>query len=170
MAVEAEAAAAVTNNEIAEHIRGPKHAEAVKLAKEAGTQEQRALYIRRYRQIVNFDYWRSRCRAEQLPSTLLARRLIYEAIRELKNGRLDSADPTQPGAKQLFEAGFVAWGQTLTACPAIEGDEHQGVSRELVEAIVLYRQKILEERPLPEDFALKGLVDRWNKRPGHGKE
>jgi len=52
----------------------------------------------------------------------------------------------------------------------MEDVEHEGVSKELVGAIMLYRQKILEGRPLPEDFALKGLVDRLEQRTSHGKE
>lgn len=52
----------------------------------------------------------------------------------------------------------------------MEDDENEGVSKELVGAIMLYRQKILEDRPLPEDFALQGFLDRWNQRISHGKE
>ena len=61
--------------------QGPKREEAVELAKEAAEHEEIAGYIRRYREIVNFVYWRLRAEVEQTDDMLGARRLIHQGDR-----------------------------------------------------------------------------------------
>lgn len=169
LADQAEESLKLTLLSVASRVVGPKRHQAKKLAEEADAREQMALCISRYRLIVNFDCWKARCHAEQLPSTLLARRLLFAANEELRKGRLNSNSDDEPGAKQLFEQGFLAWKESFAACPGIQDDEELG--KELVGEIMLYRQKVLEDGPLPEDFAIKELVDRSNQRAaGQDKE
>ncbi len=118
-------------------------------------------HTRRAIDLVNFDYWKSRCRMEQLPSTVDGRRLLHEARRELQMGQQDSNDPGRPGAKQLFEQGFLAWQRSLANFPIIETDQYD-VGPYLAEALNLYRKRILDGGPFPAKFPLKHLAKQSN--------
>ncbi len=60
MAAEAEELLQVSHEEVARKITGPQRAQAKKLAAEATAHEELTTYIRRYRDIVNFVFWRLR--------------------------------------------------------------------------------------------------------------
>ena len=87
----------MTHNEVARRIKGPKHEEALKLAKEATDLEEVATYIRRYREIVNFVYWRLRAQVEQTDEMLTARSSSTRAIKSMPKPRWKT--PATPTAK-----------------------------------------------------------------------
>ena len=53
----------------------------MKLAKEIENDETFALYTNLERMKVNFDFWRTRARAEQTPECLAARKAIHDGDR-----------------------------------------------------------------------------------------
>ena len=101
----AEAAIAVTHNEVARKITGPQRKEALRLAKDAADREQLASYIQRYREIVNFVYWRFAAKIEQTDEMLTTRKLIHQGNRSLFRGRPDRrANAYQPGPGRLAQS------------------------------------------------------------------
>ena len=61
------------------------------LATEIEDYEQRADFVRRYRQIVNYEYWKTRCEVEQLDEANAARKHLYQADKDFREGRLEPA-------------------------------------------------------------------------------
>lgn len=138
------------------------------MAKLADDARLRALYCRRERMKVNYDAWKLRCRIEQLPDAVSARQYSYQAQEALKQGRLDSTDEKQPGARQLFEKGFAAWKRTLAAWPALKEDF--SFMADVSTAARTYRQRILKGRPLLDDFPLKQEIEQWDHWQGESLE
>lgn len=73
LAYEAEERMRVTHEDVARQIKGPQHAKAKKLAEDATSREETATYISRYRETVNFMYWRLRAQVEQSEEALNAK-------------------------------------------------------------------------------------------------
>ncbi len=150
----------ITNVDIAEKVEPPHRAEARRLAKQADAAKRMADVIGRYRSIVNFDYWTLRCRIERLSTTLSARQRLYQASRELEQQPV-TADHLAK-AKSLFDDGFALWRQTFDAYPTLYEDPV--LAEELLPAIESCRRAFLGHEPLPQNFPLKELVDRWADR------
>ena len=136
--------------EVAERADKAHRVEALRLAEAAASAENQAQIIDRYREIVNFDYWRSRCDMEQTADALAARKLIHDA-----NAAFRAADLTT--AKTKYEEGLQKWRAVLDAYPKFK-DESIFVD-DLNEEIDRYR-KLLEQLDLkfPEDFVLKEIL------------
>lgn len=146
---------AVTHQELAQRITGPKGAVARDHASKAALAEQMADYIDRYRQIVNFEYWRLRCQVEQDPLTLQAHQYIYQA---------DQQELDLPQARENYEKGMAAWRKVLDAHPKLLDDRTTG--EELVEMIERYRKVLgrIGEPRLPPNFILQDVLDRYGKK------
>ena len=69
------------------------HEEAVKLAKEIENDETLAMYTNRERSKVNFDFWRTRARAEQTAECLAARKAIHDGDQAFAKGDMIRARP-----------------------------------------------------------------------------
>ncbi len=108
--------------------------------------------INRYREIVNFDFWRACCEAEVTEPALRAREATWSAAKEFENARL------QP-AKKFYEDAFVAWREVLDASPILRNDTI--TNEDINDYIVRYR-KVLEQldEPFPRPFVLQDVVDR----------
>lgn len=156
LAQAAERKIAVTHEELAQRIQGPNRLQALQHAREAKLAEQMAEYIDRYRQIVNFEYWRLRCQVEQDPQTLQARQYIYFADQD--------ALINLPKALQNYEKGLAAWRKVLDAYPPLLEDRTTG--EELVEMIERYKELLgrISEPRLPPDFILQDVLDRYGKK------
>ncbi len=165
LAERAEAALVVTNQDVAKRVEGANREKALAIADAADAAESAMRLARQCRLIVNYDCWQCRCRAEQLPSTLKGRRLLFEARRELRKISSLSPDVSVPDdVKRAYEQGFSAWHETLAACPALEQDE--GIREELLSAAGVYRRHLLDGAPLPEGFPLREAIDRWSRLGG----
>ncbi len=158
LAFEAEERMGVTHEDVARQIKGAQHAKAKKLAEEATNHEETATYISRYRETVNFVYWRLRAQMEQTDEALNARKFIYQGDRAFRDG-----DPT--AARTAYDQGFVLWRQALDKFPALFEDEITG--SDLMDLIIQY-QRILKQldEPFPQKFILKDVIDRYGKKPG----
>jgi len=122
------------------------------LAREHQEAEETATMISRYRDIVNFNFWRATCETEVTEPALRARETMWEAEREFAAARL------QP-AKAAFEASFAAWREVLDASRVLRED--QIVADELAEFVGRYR-RLLEQldEPFPQPFILQDMLDR----------
>ena len=65
--------------------------EAKRLAFELSDAQDYATTIRRYRQIVIFDYWETKCEVEQTETAVSARKFIYDATAAQKLGQFEEA-------------------------------------------------------------------------------
>jgi hypothetical protein len=108
--------------------------------------------ISRYREIVNFDFWRACCESEVTEPALRAREATWSAAKEFENARL------QP-AKKFYEDAFVAWREVLDASPILRNDTI--TNEDINDYIVRYR-KVLEQldEQFPKPFVLQDVVDR----------
>ena len=91
-------------DEIARRAPQAHRAEAMKLAKEIENDETLAVYTNRERMKVNFDFWRTRARAEQTAECLAARKAIHDGDQAFAKGDLIRARPE-------YEKGLRGWRQ-----------------------------------------------------------
>ena len=108
--------------------------------------------IDRYRDIVNFDFWRATCETEVTEPALRAREAAWRAEREFENARLQTA-------RKAYEEAFVAWREVLDASPVLRDD--QLTADDLAEIVGRYR-KVLEQldEKFPKPFILQDVLDR----------
>ena len=104
-----------------------------------------------YRSIVNYDYWRNRCEAEQLEIALKARQLVRDAdlIRN-SAGELSKA-------RRMYEEAWDNWALLFEKYPVLL-DSVQG--QELVESVAHYHDLLSKlDVDFPADFKLNKLLD-----------
>jgi hypothetical protein len=157
LAAEAAAAVRVTWPMVAREAPAAVQARAKELARQYVEAHETAEIIDRYRDIVNFDFWRAACEAEVTEPALLAREKIWEADREFENARL------QP-AKKAFEEAFAAWRKVLDASPVLRQDDLS--AQDMRDVVDRYR-KLLEQldEPFPKPFVLQDVLDRAGPNP-----
>ncbi len=167
LASKAKAAMKVTHKDVAKRIKGSMRDKAVELADKATDLEWQATITRRYRDIVNFVYWRDRAKIEQEPDTLLARESIYD-------GDLAFADGRPNDALECYDRGFEAWSRVLKKHEIMlqerkTSDTPAGIEvdvptfrDDLVDVIERYR-KILDQLDMefPKDFILQKFLDKY---------
>jgi hypothetical protein len=107
--------------------------------------------IARNRQIVNFEYWRTRCDAERTKLALDARRNVYEADRLFASGEKFNE------ARKQYEEAWTAWAQIFKDHPPLMDNAE---AQDLIESIGHYRDLLnqLDEK-FPADFVLNELLD-----------
>jgi hypothetical protein len=147
----------VTPEEVAKRVQGTKRREALKLAKQAADDAKTAEMIDRYRQIVNFTYWRRRAQIEQTDEATKAREFIY-----LGNQAYKSADLGK--AKDQYDEGFKKWRSLLDKPEFASLKTDRSMVEDLGEVIKKYRE-ILEKRDegLPKDFILQDIANEAAK-------
>jgi len=139
----------VSPSEIVLHAPESIKPQARWLAKQINQKAGRADFIKRYRQIVNFDYWMTRCRVEQLEEANQARKYLYQAEDHFKNARLEFAE-------QDYEIAWDAWAKIYQQYPQLR--DVVG-AEDVVDAIKRYTSLLGQlDRPFPTDFKLKELV------------
>ncbi len=143
--------------EIAQRGDTANQLEALRLADSATRDEWMAGVIDRYRDIVNFKYWRLHCEAEQTPDALAAHKAIYDGEHAFRASDLDSA-------KKQYDEGLNHWRAVLDAFPLLM--EETIVIDELVDVIDQYR-KLLDQLDIdfPETFVLQDVLDKKNASP-----
>ncbi len=156
VAFEAERAIKVTWPMVAREAPADLRERALDLARRHQEAEETATMIERYRDIVNFNFWRATCEAEVTEPALRAREKTWEARREFEKARL------QP-AKEAFEEAFTAWREVLDAAPVLRDD--QLVADDIAEIVDDYR-RVLEQldEPFPRPFVLQDVLDRAGPR------
>ena len=107
--------------------------------------------IDRYRDIVNFDFWKASCEAEVTEPALRARERTWVADKEFGAARLQAA-------KAAYEESFAAWREVLDASKVLREDPL--TADDIAEVVDRYR-KLLEQldEPFPKSFVLQDVVD-----------
>jgi len=112
--------------------------------------KETAEIIDRYREIVNFNFWRASCEAEVTEPALKAREATWRGEREFENARLQTA-------KQAFEEAFAAWRVVLDGSKVLREDS---IFRDDLNEVVDKYRKLLEQldEPFPKDFILGDIL------------
>ena len=127
-------------------------AKAKRLAEEHVEAAETADIIDRYRDIVNFDYWRATCEMSVTDLALQAREATWRAEKDYEEARL------QP-AKQAFEEAFKAWRKVLDDSEVLREDAM--TQEDIVEIIDIYRELLEQlDEPFPQPFILDDVLDR----------
>jgi hypothetical protein len=160
LAAQAEAQLEITLEEIAKQVPIEKRKQAKELAEEALKNQAIATDISRSRDVVNYAYWELRAKVEQEDDALDARKFIFEGT------RLFRREADLPGAKDLFDKGFLKWRSVLDKYPALVEDSITG--DDLMEEIKVYRelfQKIQKPgETFPKPFILQDIIDKYDKK------
>ncbi len=143
----------------------------MKLAKEIENDETLALYTNRERMKVNFDFWRTRARAEQTAECLAARKAIHDGDKAFAKGDLIRARP-------MYEEGLRGWRKVLDDPEFHTLVDDVCLGGDLVDVIRNY-QKCLDQddQDLPEffiddrgvrheGFILQDIIDKHGSRQG----
>ena len=116
--------------------------------------QQRADFVRRYRQIVNFDYWRTRCEVEQLEEANTARKHLYQADADLAAALLLDA-------KANYELAWDAWAQIYEQYRSLRAAVG---AEDVVDAVKRYAFLLGQlDESFPADFKLKELVQNHDR-------
>jgi len=150
LAIEAAEKLMVSHQQVAERAPRERHAEALRLAKRIVATEEQARTIDRYRDIVNFVYWRTRCEAEQQDEAIRARRFVYEADRAYEAADLE-------GARRKYEDAWEEWAKIFAQHPSLMEDT---TAEDLMESVHRYRELLgqLDEAFPPPGFKLAPLL------------
>ena len=115
-----------------------------------------AEWIDRYRENVNFDYWRTRCRIEQLHETVTARRHIFNATQLKEKVELDAA-------RKEYEQAWDLWAKLIEANPELV---ESLTADDLLEYVTDYVKLLSDlDEKLPEDFKLRPLLEKHGQFP-----
>ncbi len=156
LAADAQEKLQISHLEVAAHVPRANREKARKLAERITELEDHIQQIDRYRQIVNYAYWRLRCRVEQTPDAVDAREFIYRAEQALAAGNL-------PEAIDRYDEGFAKWRQVLDAHPGLLED--QTTIEDLMDTIGKYRELLDQlDQPLPDDFLLHDVISLHDRQ------
>ncbi|MEI8226868.1 MAG: hypothetical protein WCH77_01195 [Planctomycetota bacterium] len=152
LAAEAESGLQVTWPMVVREAPADVRDKAQDLARQYIEARETADIIDRYRDIVNFDFWRATCETEVTEPALRAREAAWRAEREFENARLQTA-------RKAYEEAFAAWREVLDASPVLRDD--QLTADDLAEIVGRYR-KVLEQldEKFPKPFILQDILDR----------
>ncbi|HVX11870.1 MAG TPA: hypothetical protein VHC22_11865 [Pirellulales bacterium] len=146
----------VNHRDFAERITGPQHDKAIELADEVTRMQQLAELINHEREVVNFAYWRLRCRAEKTDAALEARRLLYVGKGLYENAQFEEA-------RENYENAFSEWRKVVDEFPAMVDDTIGGTSLE--EAVKGYVDVLKQlDEPFPKNFPIKDVVAAMLRR------
>jgi len=85
---------------------------AFQIAKRAEDAALTAQRVGRYRENVNFAYWRTRCEVEQQPQAVAARRHVYQAKQLQTDGELEQA-------LKEYEEAWTLWANIIEKNPTL---------------------------------------------------
>ncbi len=146
----------ITPQHIAAHIAATtpeKAGQAHKLAKRIVETQRRMIRINTNRDVSNYAYWERRCRIEQSPEALRARRLAFEGRKVFRDeGGLGEA-------KRLYEECFDLWAKVYKDNPDMPVDSL--TSADVVEYVDQYRA-VLDQLELSlSDEAIDAQFPLW---------
>lgn len=151
----AEQQIAVRHDEVARTVTGPDRIRALQLADQLEGEANHAKYINIYRGIVNFVYWKQRCKAEREPRMLAARTAVFEADRQLELGENFGE------VRKLYENAWEAYAGIFKDYPELMDNPE---SEDLVESVERYRDLLSQlDKPFPVDFILNPMLDKHKR-------
>ena len=145
----------VSHDDVLKRITGPEHGQARQIVEQLNDAEETSRIINRYREIVNYDYWRLRARVERTEQARDARKAVYVAERAFEKGDLVTA-------KTSFDDGLALWRTLIDKNPQMIED--RTVGDDLADVCKDYI-RLLEKRDeaLPKPFILQDVLDRYGK-------
>ena len=147
-------------DEIARRAPQAHRHEAMDLAKQIARDEELALYTNRERMKVNFDFWRTRARAEQTPECVAARQAVYDGDRAFAKGDMIRARPK-------YEEGLRGWRKVLDDPEFHSLVDDVSLGGDLVDVVRRYQLCLdQDDRDLPDPFILQDIVDKHGSRQG----
>ena len=157
LANEAEEILRITNMELAQRMSADRIEHGIEVAQKLDNAKEQSVWTDRYRDIVNFKYWRHRAAFEQLPDVIQARKLLYEGKKAFQQGDLTVS-------KRDYDQAF----ELIKKCkdlPQFAGLDDEDAFQLDFKAVMETYMKILEQRneKLPDDFILHDL---WEKSGG----
>jgi len=141
-------------NEIALGAPAERQNSARRFAKQAFDAEGAATVIERERNVVNFDYWMTRCESEQSETTASARRHLYDADRFFEDTDFEQA-------RREYELAWQDWAEVYKRFPILMDDVE---AEENYDAIKRYRRLLgqLDEQFPPIGFPLMQLLSYFD--------
>ncbi len=149
----------VSNEEWAQNLPMEKRKQGLALAKQLDQANDQAKLVRRYRLIVNYQYWAIRGELEKLPAIIESRKLIYEADKLFENNELRQAVAN-------YDRAFALWVEVINSQDRFKDilDEELFASdlRETYDKYVLIRTQddpTLREEEIRRAFPLKKVLE-----------
>jgi hypothetical protein len=141
----------VSAREIASRAPANVAAQIRRLTEQIEEEERVRQAINGDRQVVAYDYWKTRCEAENMKQAPQAHKNIYDA------DRLGAKGEQLKEARELYEQGFELWAQIYKRHPGLMENSE---SRDLIQSVGRY-QLLLDQldEPFPRDFALTPLLE-----------
>jgi hypothetical protein len=154
---EGERVLTLSNDLIADQADPGDLERAWELATELSRYETRATFIKRYQDVVNFDYWKTRAEVEQTLHAVRARDYLYQADQAFR----DRNDLNL--SRELYDNAWDLWAVIFDVHPELLDDT---TAEDLMAAINSYIELLdqrdeqnLDENGLPKDFKLNQLVE-----------
>ena len=163
VAVSAEAKVTVTPDDVVNAIEDPvKQREGRLLVNRILTAKAYSTTIRRYRDVVNFIYWRTRCEVEQQDRAIEGRKFLWDA-----NELYEEADLI--GAAEMYEEAWMRWASIHNEHEVLAEDV---TAEDLVDQIKKYRTVLtqLDRDFPPPGFPMLRLVANYPDQFGMSKE
>jgi len=152
LAAEAEQILTITNRQLARRVTGPRRRKALEIAEKADHAMEMSRIIRRYREIVNFEYWRLRADVEQLSETIAAREAIFKGGQAFDDGDLNAA-------RRYYDEGLAGWRKVIDRFPSLL--EESIFIEDMMQIVRRYRQLYHQlDEPFPKDFILNDVIER----------
>lgn len=152
----------ISPKEIADRAPDALRDEAERLSARIFDLQERARIIENYRQIVNFEYWKTRAKAEQTQTMVDARRYVYEAGNLFNDAVFDeytnpATGEVKPGAREMYEMAFENWAKIFEQYPLMLDNPE---TEDLLDHIENYR-RVLDQLDLqmPADFRLQRVIE-----------
>ena len=149
----------VSNDEWAQNLPMEKRQRGQQLAKELDAANDQAKLIRRYRLIVNYQYWDLRGELEKIPSIIEARKLAYEADKLYENNELREA-------VAKYDRAFALWVEVINSeerfKDILQEDLFASDLRSMYDKYVLIRTQDdpnLREEDIRRTFPLKKVLE-----------
>ncbi|GIW91019.1 MAG: IRE (iron responsive element) [Pirellulaceae bacterium] len=148
--MEIEARMRISDEDICRRVPSDKRVDAERITRKLTSARTLLDRIDRYRNQVNFVYWKTRCEAEQTDMALQARQLMYQARRDWDRGNLEKT-------KEDLDQAWDLWAQLFEQYPNLKEDL---AATDLKRSMELYRLTLSQlGEELPVNFKLKWLFD-----------
>ena len=165
LAAQAEKNIEVSHAEMLERAPEELKKDAARLVVQLDDLMSRKRFIESYRNIVNYDYWGTRCEAEQNQKMLNARKYVYEAAQLYRDGKLTASTnlvtgEQSRGAKEVYEQAFDLFAEMFLQFPVMLDNPE---TEDLLEHIRDYRDLLGQlDQDMPSDFPLQIVIDMYD--------
>ena len=156
----AEDASRLTLEKLDKVVSGANRGEALRIAEQALAAERKAEAIRSFRASSDYDELLLRCKLEQSEGLREARRLTYEAERLWDEGDSGRGE-WKTDVRKRYEEAFRKWAVVLQELG--ERNEVWAIREDLTSAVTRYRERILNNGPLPAGFPIGDKIQEWER-------